>query len=320
MGKFIVTGGAGFIGSNIVAALNERGEYDIVVVDILGQDEKWKNLVGLRFADYWEGDDFRFKLQHDALGEVDTVFHMGACSATTETNASYLADNNYRFTRDLCEWCLQHGTRFIYASSGATYGDGALGYSDDDETTWQLKPLNMYGYSKHLFDLWALRQGVTDRVAGLKFFNVYGPREDHKGDMRSVVHKSYGQIQATGEVKLFKSYKPEYRDGEQVRDFVYVKDAVDVCLWLHDNQRASGIFNVGTGRERTWLDLANAVFSALGQPPRIQFIDMPETLRPKYQYHTCADIRRLQAAGYRTPFTSLEDGVRDYVQTWLAKT
>lgn len=318
-GKFIVTGGAGFIGSNIVAALNERGDDDVVVVDILAKDEKWKNLVGLRFSDYWEADDFRFKLQHDALGEVDTVFHMGACSATTETNASYLADNNYRFTRELCEWCLQHGTRFIYASSGATYGDGALGYSDDDETTCKLRPLNMYGYSKHLFDLWALRQGVTDRIAGLKFFNVYGPREDHKGDMRSVVHKSFGQIREAGAVKLFKSYKPDYRDGEQVRDFVYVRDAVSVCLWLHDHQRASGIFNVGTGKARTWLDLANAVFAAMGLPPRIEFIDMPEALRGKYQYRTCADIGRLQAAGYREPFATLEEGVRDYVQGWLAR-
>ena len=318
-GKFIVTGGAGFIGSNIVAALNERGEDEVFVVDILGKDEKWKNLVGLRFADYFEADTFRFNLQHDAIPDVDTVFHMGACSSTTETNASYLADNNYRFTHELCAWCLQHGVRFVYASSGATYGDGSQGYSDDDETTQTLRPLNMYGYSKHLFDLWALRQGVTDRVAGLKFFNVYGPREDHKGDMRSVVHKSFGQINETGEVKLFKSYKPEYRDGEQVRDFVYVRDAVQVCLWLHDHPRAAGIFNVGTGRARTWLDLANATFNAMGKPPRIQFIDMPESLRQKYQYHTCADISRLQAAGYNAPFTSLEDGVRDYVQSWLTK-
>ena len=319
MSKFIVTGGAGFIGSNIVAALNERGEDEIYIVDILGKDEKWKNLVGLRFSDYFEADGFRFNLQHDAVPDVDTVFHMGACSSTTETNASYLADNNYRFTHELCAWCLQHGVRFVYASSGATYGDGAQGYSDDDEITPTLRPLNMYGYSKHLFDLWALRQGVTDRIAGLKFFNVYGPREDHKGDMRSVVHKSFGQISATGDVKLFKSYKPEYRDGEQVRDFVYVKDAVNVCLWLHDNPRASGIFNVGTGRARTWLDLAHAVFNAMGRPPRIEYIDMPETLRAKYQYHTCADISRLQGAGYRQPFTRLEDGVRDYVQNWLMK-
>lgn len=318
-GKFIVTGGAGFIGSNIVAALNARGEDDILVVDVLGKDEKWKNLVGLRYADYWEGDNFRFALQHDTLGKVDTVFHMGACSATTETNASYLADNNYRFTRELAEWCAQHDARFIYASSGATYGDGSLGYSDADDLTWKLHPLNMYGYSKHMFDLWALRHGLLESIVGLKFFNVYGPREDHKGDMRSVVHKSYGQILQTGSVKLFKSYHPSYRDGEQVRDFVYVRDAVNVCLWFHDHPRVGGLFNVGTGTPRTWLDLARGVFAAMGREPKIEFIEMPEHLKGKYQYHTQADVSKLRRAGYDEPFTRLEDGIRDYVQTWLAK-
>ncbi len=318
MSKYIVTGGAGFIGSNIVAALNARGEDDLLVVDILGKDEKWKNLVGLRYADYLEGDAFRFALQNDTLGKVDAVFHMGACSATTETDASYLADNNYRFTRDLCEWCLRNGVRFIYASSGATYGDGALGYSDEDEMTWKLKPLNMYGYSKHMFDLWALRQEILNEIVGLKFFNVYGPREDHKGDMRSVVHKAYGQIQQTGVVKLFKSYRPDYKDGEQVRDFVYVKDAVEVCLHFAEHRRASGLFNVGTGTCRTWLDLARATFAALGREPKIEFIDMPETLRAKYQYRTEADIGKLRQAGFDQPMTTLEDGVRDYVKSWLA--
>ena len=318
MSKYIVTGGAGFIGSNIVSALNARGEDDLLVVDILGKDEKWKNLVGLRYADYLEGDAFRFALQNDTLGKVDAVFHMGACSATTETDASYLADNNYRFTRDLCEWCLRNGVRFIYASSGATYGDGALGYSDEDEMTWKLKPLNMYGYSKHMFDLWALRQEILNEIVGLKFFNVYGPREDHKGDMRSVVHKAYGQIQQTGVVKLFKSYRPDYKDGEQVRDFVYVKDAVEVCLHFAEHRRASGLFNVGTGTCRTWLDLARATFAALGREPKIEFIDMPETLRAKYQYRTEADIGKLRQAGFDQPMTTLEDGVRDYVKSWLA--
>ena len=318
MSKYIVTGGAGFIGSNIVANLNARGEDDILVVDILGKDEKWRNLVGLRYADYLEGDAFRFALQNDTMGKVDAVFHMGACSATTETDASYLADNNYRFTRDLCEWCLRNEVRFIYASSGATYGDGALGYSDDDEMTWKLKPLNMYGYSKHMFDLWALRQKLQNEIVGLKFFNVYGPREDHKGDMRSVVHKAFGQIQQTGVVKLFKSYNPAYRDGEQVRDFVYVKDAVEVCLYFAEHHRASGIFNVGTGTCRTWLDLARATFAALGREPKIEFIDMPETLRAKYQYRTEADIGKLRQAGFDQPMTTLEDGVKEYVQSWLA--
>lgn len=317
--KYIVTGGAGFIGSNLVAELNARGEDDILVVDILGKDEKWKNLVGLKYEDYWEADRFRYALQNDALQKVAAVFHMGACSATTETDASYLADNNYRFTREICEWCVEKGSRFVYASSGATYGDGSLGYSDDDEATWGLQPLNMYGYSKHMFDLWALRSGFAKQSVGLKFFNVYGPREDHKGDMRSVVNKAFAQIRDTGVVKLFKSYKPEYKDGEQVRDFVYVKDAVDVCLWFGENWDASGIYNVGTGTCRTWLDLARATFAAMGREPKVEFIEMPESLRPKYQYRTEADISKLRAAGYDRPMTTLEDGVRDYVQTWLAK-
>lgn len=319
MGKYIVTGGAGFIGSNIVAELNARGEDDILVVDILGKDEKWRNLVGLRFEEYLEADRFRYALQSEAVEKVTAVFHMGACSATTETDASYLVDNNYRFTRELCEWCLHHGIRFIYASSGATYGDGALGYSDADEATWALEPLNMYGYSKHMLDLWVLRNNLQNLVVGLKFFNVYGPREDHKGDMRSVVNKAYAQIRDTGAVKLFRSYRPEYKDGEQVRDFVYVKDAVDVCLHFAENQDRSGIFNVGTGSCRTWLDLARATFAAMGREPKIEFIDMPESLRPKYQYRTEADISKLRAAGYAKAMTKLEDGVRDYVQTWLAK-
>lgn len=317
MSNYIVTGASGFIGSNIVAELNVRGEDNILAVDILGKDEKWKNLVGLRYTDYIEADAFRLALHQDTLEKVDAVFHMGACSATTETDASYLADNNYRFTRELCEWCLRNGVRFIYASSGATYGDGSLGYSDDDEMTWKLKPLNMYGYSKHMFDLWALRNNVQNDIVGLKFFNVYGPREDHKGDMRSVVHKAFGQIQQTGAVKLFKSYRPEYRDGEQVRDFVYVKDAVEVCLFFERNRRASGIFNVGTGSSRTWLDLARATFAAMGREPKIEFIEMPESLRAKYQYRTEADITKLRQAGFDQPMTTLEDGIRDYVERWL---
>lgn len=314
MPTYIVTGAAGFIGSNIVATLNERGEDNILAVDILGKDEKWKNLVGLRYSDYIEGDAFRLALQQDTLAKVDAVFHMGACSATTETDASYLVDNNYRFTRELCEWCLRNEVRFIYASSGATYGDGSLGYSDDDEMTWKLKPLNMYGYSKHMFDLWALRNNLQNEIVGLKFFNVYGPREDHKGDMRSVVHKAFGQIRDAGSVKLFKSYRPDYKDGEQVRDFVYVKDAVEVCLHFARNRRASGIFNVGTGTCRTWLDLARATFAALGKEPHIEFIDMPESLRAKYQYRTEADIRKLRAVGYTGAMTTLEAGISDYAQ------
>lgn len=317
--RFIVTGGAGFIGSNIIAALNQRGDDNILVVDDLGTDEKWKNLVGLRYDDYVDHRTFRKALIDHKFGQVSAIFHMGACSATTETNAAYLADNNYQFTRELCEWSLGNGTRFIYASSGATYGDGSLGYSDADDHTPKLRPLNMYGYSKHMFDLWALQNKLLGKIVGLKFFNVYGPREDHKGDMRSVVHKAYGQILATGAVKLFKSYRPDYKDGEQVRDFVYVRDAVNVCLYFDRNREVSGLFNVGTGTCRTWLDLARAVFAAMGKSPNIEFIEMPESLRDKYQYHTEAATGKLRAAGYDAPFTSLEDGVRDYVQSYLAK-
>ncbi|HMP90368.1 MAG TPA: ADP-glyceromanno-heptose 6-epimerase [Kiritimatiellia bacterium] len=315
--RFIVTGGAGFIGSNIVEALNKRGDDNILVVDHLGRDEKWKNLVGMKYEDFQDHISFRKAIQENRHSNISAIFHMGACSATTETDAAYLADNNYRFTRELCEWCLRNGTRFIYASSGATYGNGAMGYSDDDQVTPSLKPLNMYGYSKHMFDLWALHNKLLGKIVGLKFFNVYGPREDHKGDMRSVVHKSFGQIRETGVVKLFKSGKPEFRDGEQVRDFVYVRDAVNVCLYFDRNRDASGLFNVGTGKCRTWVDLVRAVYSAMDISPRIEFIDMPEALRSKYQYHTEAKIDKLRAAGYDAEFTSIEDGVKDYVQSYL---
>ena len=312
-GKYIVTGGAGFIGSNLVEALNKRGEDDILVVDELGQDEKWRNLVGLQYADYWEKDDFRFHLRNDSLGEVDAVFHLGACSSTTERNASFLADNNYRFSCELCDWCLRHKARFVYASSAATYGDGSEGYDDDPEKIGRLKPLNMYGYSKQMFDLWALRHGFFDRIAGIKYFNVYGPREAHKGDMRSMVHKACCQVRETGKIRLFKSDNPDYRDGEQLRDFMYVKDAVAVTLFFAENREANGLFNCGTGQARSWLDLARAVFAAMKVEPQIEFIAMPEALRAKYQYHTQAELSRLRAAGYAEQFTALEAGVRDYI-------
>ena len=317
--KYIVTGGAGFIGSNIVKELNARGETDILVVDELGEDEKWKNLVGLQYEDYIDKDDLFDYLDELTLDEVRAVYHLGACSATTELDADYLAYNNYHYTRALCESCLDAGVRFVYASSAATYGDGTLGYSDADEMTPKYKPLNMYGYSKHMFDLWALKSGAIREIAGMKYFNVYGPGEAHKGDMRSVVHKSYGQILKDGEVKLFKSHRPGYKDGEQVRDFVYVKDAVEETLWFGEHKKVSGIFNCGTGQTRTWKDLVSAVFLAMGRKPNIQFIDMPEHLRGKYQYHTQADLTKLRAAGYERPFTSLEDGIADYVQNFLMK-
>lgn len=312
--RIIVTGGAGFIGSNVVAALNRRGIYNILIVDHLGTSEKWRNLVGLDFADLLDRDDFRFAVRNDAIQAVDAVIHLGACSSTTEKDANYLADNNYRYSRELCEWCLQHGTRFVYASSAATYGDGSAGYLDDESTLSDLRPLNMYGYSKHLFDLWAARNGLFDRIAGLKYFNVYGPNEAHKGDMRSVVHKAWGQILETGTLKLFKSHRADFADGEQLRDFVYVRDAVEATLFFYDRRDVGGLYNCGTGQARTWNDLAKAVFAAMNREPRIEYIDMPAALRDKYQYRTEADMTKIRAAGFDTPPTSIEDGVREYVQ------
>jgi ADP-L-glycero-D-manno-heptose 6-epimerase len=303
----------------VVAELNARGRSDLILVDHLGTDERWANLVGLRFADLIDTADFLAQVRAGTAVDAGTVIHLGACSATTERDASYLLENNYRYTRILCEWCLARCARFVYASSAATYGDGALGYCDEDAVTEQLRPLNMYGYSKHLFDLWALDSGALDRIAGLKYFNVYGPYEDHKGDMRSVINKSHGRIAAGHEVELFRSYRPDYADGEQQRDFIYVKDVVDVTLFFAEQGSPSGLFNCGTGEARSWLDLARAVFSAVGQEPRIRIIDMPETLREKYQYFTQADAAKLRRAGYDRPFTSLEDGVADYVTSYLAR-
>jgi ADP-L-glycero-D-manno-heptose 6-epimerase len=315
--RVLVTGGAGFIGSALVWALNQRGCEDIVVCDILGTNEKWRNLTPLRFADYVEGDVLLSRLQSGALGKFDLVLHMGACSATTERDATYLIRNNYEFTKDLAAWSLGAKARFVYASSAATYGDGSAGMEDGDATIESLRPLNMYGYSKQLFDLYAKRAGFLNKIVGLKYFNVYGPNEDHKADMRSLVHKSFAQVKNEGVIRLFKSYRKGYKDGEQKRDFLYVKDAVAMTLHLAANKKAGGLFNIGGGVARTWIDLANAVFAALGKKPKIEFIEMPETIRDKYQYFTQADISRLRAAGYREKVTTLENAVADYVQNYL---
>ncbi len=315
--EFIVTGGAGFIGSNLVATLNARGHEHILIVDRLDHDGKKKNLDGLKFHDCLDKDDFRKQFLGNNLQHVDTVFHMGACSSTTETDEEYLTDNNFRYTRELCAWCLDHDVRFIYASSAATYGNGSLGYSDEDKVTPSLRPLNLYGKSKQMFDLWALENKVLDRIAGLKYFNVYGPHEDHKGDMRSVVNKACQQILTTGATRLFRSCKPEYKDGEQDRDFVYVQDAVKITLFFHDHPEVSGLFNCGTGQARTWIDLIKAVFAAMERKPRITFIDMPAEIQANYQYHTQADISKLLRTGYAGQFTPLEAGIHDYVRGYL---
>jgi len=319
-GRILVTGGAGFIGSALIAALNQRGYSKIVVTDILGSDEKWKNLVPLKFADYVEAADFRTRIAANpgAFGQFSAVFHLGACSATTEKNASYLIDNNFNQTKELAAWALAQRARFVYASSAATYGDGAQGMDDLSNDLPRLRPLNMYGYSKHLFDLHAQQVGWLDRIVGVKYFNVFGPNEDHKGDMRSLVNKAYQQIQATGKVDLFRSHHPDYKDGEQMRDFLYVKDAVEMTIHFAEKATAvGGLFNLGSGEANTWLTLTKAIFSALDREPKIEFIDMPEVLRGKYQYYTRADISKLRATAYTRAMTPLTDAVRDYVQGYM---
>ncbi len=316
----IVTGGAGFIGSAIVWKLNSEGIDDIVIVDRLGTSEKWKNLVNSKYADYFHKDDFIKMVCEDRVPfEVKGIIHMGACSSTTERDAGYLMENNYRYSRKLAEWAVRKNIRFIYASSAATYGDGSLGFSDDDHVSKTLQPINMYGYSKQVFDLWVLRNQLERKVAGIKFFNVFGPNEYHKGDMRSVIHKSFRQIKETGKVRLFKSHKPEYQDGEQKRDFIYVKDCVEVVWRLFRDREVNGIFNLGTGQARTWNDLAGAVFTAMGRQPEIEYIEMPESIRDQYQYFTEAQMDKLRSAGNTMPFRSLEDTISDYVANYMEK-
>ena len=315
-GKILVTGGAGFIGSALIRHLNELGHENIVVTDFLGTDDKFLNLVPLRYEDYVEGDDFLARLEKNpaAYSEIRTIFHLGACSATTEKDARYLIHNNYEYTKKLAEWALSTGARFVYASSAATYGDGAQGMDDKLEDIGTLRPLNMYGYSKHMFDLYAKRRGFLKDIVGLKFFNVYGPNENHKGGMVSMVYRAYGQIRQDGKVRLFKSDRPEYRDGEQMRDFVYVKDAVKMAVFLATNTKAGGLYNIGSGKARTWLDLMRAIFRALEMKENIEFIEMPVELKAKYQYFTEADITKLLEAGYDAPQYSIEDAVADYVR------
>ena len=317
---YIVTGGAGFIGSAMVWKLNQMGIDDILVVDNLSKSDKWNNLVGLRYQDYLHRDQFlKFILEGEDPFEAKAVIHMGACSSTTELDADFLMENNYRYTQYVCRFCLAHGARFINASSAATYGNGEFGFGDDHTGIDRLRPLNMYGYSKQLFDLWAKDSGVLDQIVSLKFFNVFGPNEYHKDDMKSVICKAHGQILESGKLKLFKSYREEYPHGGQKRDFVYIKDCVDIMAWFLENPATGGIFNIGTGTARTWNDLANAVFAALGKEPDIEYIPMPESIRDKYQYFTQADMDKLQAAGCDVKMTSLEDGARDYVQNYLNK-
>lgn len=315
----IVTGGAGFIGSVLVSYLNKKGKEDIIIVDNLGKSEKWKNLVGKKYLEYIHKDRFIEEILEGSFPQIEAIIHMGACSSTTELDADYLYQNNTEYTRILMEWSLENNVRFIYASSAATYGDGSLGYSDQHTDLFQYRPLNMYGYSKQFMDEIALRMGYIDSVCSLRFFNVYGPNEYHKGSMTSVVYNSFNQIKENGSVKLFKSYNEKYLDGEQKRDFVYVKDVAKIIWWLLNNPSVNGVFNLGTGQARSWNDLAKAVFTALDLEADIEYIDMPKHLKGKYQYFTQADNNKLVEAGWNRGFTSLEEGVKDYVQNYLAK-
>lgn len=310
----ILTGGAGFIGSCFLKKLNDEGVSDIIVVDDLDETEKWRNLTGKKFRDYVQKDEFLSKIETGKFPKPDHVIHMGAASSTILTDTAYYMKNNYEYSKVLTEWALKSKSKFLYASSAATYGDGRFGYSDSDENTKRQAPLNMYGYSKQLFDLWVLDNGLIGSMTGLKFFNVFGPNEYHKGDMRSVICKAFPKMRAEGKILLFKSYRADYADGEQKRDFIYVKDAVEVMYGFFKNPEKTGIFNLGTGCARSWGDLARAMFAALDKKPRIEYIEMPESLKEKYQYFTQADMTKLRKAGFDLKFQSLEDSVKDYVE------
>jgi ADP-L-glycero-D-manno-heptose 6-epimerase len=312
---YIVTGAAGLIGSGIVWGLNQRGIEDILLVDHLGTSDKWKNLRALKYADYLEKDCFREQLNNGFFDdiEIEAIIHMGACSATTERDASYLIDNNYHYTRELALYAVKHGIKFLYASSCATYGDGSCGYDDDEARLEELRPMNMYGYSKHMFDLWAKRNNLFDKITGVKFSNVFGSNEQHKAEMRSVVCRAYEQITETGKLQLFKSYIPEYADGEQMRDFLYIKDAVDMILFLVNHDNGCGIFNIGSGRAETWKLLADGAFEALEREVEIEYVEMPEHIRDRYQYYTKAEMGKLQSLGYKREAMPLKAAIKDYI-------
>jgi len=312
----ILTGGAGFIGSCLFRMLNDRGIEDIYVVDDIAISDNWKHLINKRYLEYIHKEDFLKRLP-EFSGKISHVIHMGACSSTTERDFDYLYRNNVEYSKRLWEFCAQENISFIYASSAATYGDGSQGFSDCTDIS-ELRPLNGYGYSKQLFDVWAEKQHVRPKQhVGLKFFNVYGPNEDCKGDMASVVFKAFHQIQAAGSVRLFRSHHSEYRDGGQLRDFIYVKDLCNVLSFLIDHPEINGLFNLGTGKARSFADLAKAAFDAMAIPVQIEYVEMPPELRKKYQYYTQADMRKLREAGYEQKFYSLEEGVRDYIQNYL---
>ncbi|QNL23119.1 ADP-glyceromanno-heptose 6-epimerase [Hyphobacterium sp. CCMP332] len=313
----IVTGAAGFIGSCLISRLNNDGFNNIIAVDAFGDPEKKKNLEGKKIMEYVERKEF-FSWLKDKSDEMEFIFHIGARTDTTEFDKAVFDELNVNFSKKVWQYCVDNHVPLVYASSAATYGLGELGYKDDEALIEQLKPLNPYGDSKNEFDKWALKQDKKPFFwAGLKFFNVYGPNEYHKGRMASVILHAFKQISEKGKMKLFRSHNPDYKDGEQKRDFIYVKDLIDVCIFLMHHRKDSGIYNLGSGRARTFLDLAKSVFKALNKKEEIEFIDTPADIRDKYQYFTEANMAKLKSIGYKKPFTTLEDGIQDYVKNYL---
>lgn len=308
----VLTGGAGFIGSCFLWKLNKEGISNVVIVDNINDPAKWKNLAGKYYLDYLQKDEFLRLVEKNDLPVPRHIIHMGACSSTLVSDPAYLLSNNYEYSKKLALWAFKHEVPFLYASSAATYGDGRFGYDDSNENTLRLRPLNIYGQSKHLFDLWVLNSGYENKVTGLKFFNVFGPNEYHKGEMVSIIYKNFPEVAKGNPMRLFKSYDPHYKDGEQKRDFIYVKDAVEVMYYFFIHPEKTGIFNLGTGQACAWNDLAGAMFLAVGKNPMIEYIEMPEQIRDKYQYFTQAGISKLRAAGCKHKFMPLEEAVKDY--------
>jgi ADP-L-glycero-D-manno-heptose 6-epimerase len=314
----LITGAAGFIGSAVAHALNRQGETDLVLCDRFGTGDKWKNLLGLRYRRFIDREALFDCLREPAIArDIRGIVHLGACSDTTEGNMDYLRANNLDYSISLCQWALERDVRFVYASSAAVYGDGALGFSDADALTPRLRPLNKYGFSKWMFDMWILENNHAGSVAGLRYFNVFGPNEYHKGSMASVVVRAFPDARSRGRVRLFESHRADVAHGEQARDFIYIDEAVDITIFMLNTRRACGIFNAGTGRAHTFNELARGIFDGLGTEPAIDYFPMPDELRGRYQYYTCADMARLQSAGYVVGPDRFREFVAGYVQDYL---